>query len=74
MGNGLHWCLDVVFREDDSRVRMGHGPTNLAIINRFAPSLVKQDRSWKAGVKASRKRWMQLMRTSSICSGYEILM
>lgn len=54
--NGLHWCLDVAFREDDSRVRKGHGPTNLAIINRFALSLVKQDPLRKVGVKASRKR------------------
>jgi predicted transposase YbfD/YdcC len=54
--NGLHWCLDVAFREDDSRVRKGHGPTNLAIINRFALSLIKQDPSRKLGVKASRKR------------------
>ena len=54
--NGLHWCLDVAFREDDSRVRKGHGPTNLAIINRFALSLVKQDPSRKIGVKACRKR------------------
>jgi predicted transposase YbfD/YdcC len=54
--NSLHWCLDVAFREDDSRVRKGHGPTNLAIINRFALSLIKQDPSRKIGVKACRKR------------------
>ena len=54
--NSLHWCLDVAFREDDSRVRKGHGPTNLAIINRFALSLIKQDPFRKIGVKASRKR------------------
>jgi predicted transposase YbfD/YdcC len=54
--NGLHWCLDVAFREDDSRVRKGHGPANLAIINRFALSLIKQDPFRKVGVKASRKR------------------
>jgi predicted transposase YbfD/YdcC len=54
--NSLHWCLDVAFREDDSRVRKGHGPTNLAIINRFALSLIKQDPFRKTGVKASRKR------------------
>jgi len=54
--NGLHWCLDIAFREDDSRVRKGHGATNLAIIRRFALSLVKQDPLRKIGVKASRKR------------------
>jgi predicted transposase YbfD/YdcC len=54
--NGLHWCLDISFREDDSRVRSGHGPENLAIIRRFALSLIKQDPHRKIGVKASRKR------------------
>jgi predicted transposase YbfD/YdcC len=54
--NGLHWCLDISFREDDCRVRSGHAPENLAIIRRFALSLIKQDPQRKIGVKASRKR------------------
>ena len=54
--NSLHWCLDVAFREDDNRVRKGHGPANLAILNRFALSLIKQDPSGKIGVRACRKR------------------
>ncbi len=54
--NALHWCLDVAFHEDDNRVRKGHGPANLAIINRFALSLIKQDPSRKVGVKVCRKR------------------
>jgi len=54
--NGLHWCLDVAFREDDSRIRKGHAPTNMAIINRFGVCLIKQDPSRKIGVKACRKR------------------
>ena len=28
--NSLHWVLDVAFREDDSRVRVGNAPENLA--------------------------------------------
>jgi predicted transposase YbfD/YdcC len=54
--NSLHWCLDIAFREDDSRVRKGNGATNLAIIRRFVLSLVKQDPLRKVGVKASRKQ------------------
>ncbi len=54
--NSLHWCLDISFREDDSRVRNGHAPENLAIIRRFALSLIKQDPQRKIGIKASRKR------------------
>ena len=37
--NGLHWVLDVVFREDDSRVRAGHAEANLAMIRKVAVSL-----------------------------------
>ena len=54
--NSLHWCLDIAFREDDSRARLGNESENLAILHRFALSLIKQDRSRKSGVKASRKR------------------
>ena len=39
--NGLHWILDVVFREDDSRKRAGHAGANLAMIRRVAVSLLK---------------------------------
>ena len=54
--NGLHWSLDIAFREDESRIRIGHAATNLGIIRHFALNLIKQDKSRKVGVKASRKR------------------
>ena len=40
--NGLHWVLDVVFREDRSRVREGNAGTNLAMIRRVAASLLSR--------------------------------
>jgi predicted transposase YbfD/YdcC len=40
--NGLHWVLDVVFREDRSRVRQGNAGSNLAMIRRVAVSLLKR--------------------------------
>jgi len=40
--NGLHWILDVVFHEDDSRVRAGHAGANLAMIRKVAVSLLKR--------------------------------
>jgi predicted transposase YbfD/YdcC len=40
--NGLHWVLDVVFREDDSRVRQGNAGVNLAMLRRVAVSLLKR--------------------------------
>ena len=38
--NGLHWVLDVVFREDRSRIRRENAGTNLAMIRRVAVSLL----------------------------------
>lgn len=40
--NGLHWLLDVVFREDDSRKRAGHAGANLAMIRKVAVSLLRR--------------------------------
>jgi len=40
--NGLHWVLDVVFREDDSRVRAGHAGENLAMVRRVAVALLRR--------------------------------
>ena len=53
--NSLHWVLDVAFREDDSRVRVDHGPENFAILRRLALNLLKQDTSLKIGIKGKRK-------------------
>jgi predicted transposase YbfD/YdcC len=41
--NGLHWVLDVAFREDDNRTRAGHAGSNLGLVRRLALSLLKQD-------------------------------
>jgi len=40
--NTLHWCLDVTFREDESRVRNRILADNVAWLKRFAISLLKQ--------------------------------
>jgi predicted transposase YbfD/YdcC len=42
IANGLHGVLDVVFREDDSRVREGNAGANLAMRRRVAVSLLKR--------------------------------
>lgn len=39
--NGLHWVLDVVFNEDQSRLRKGHGAHNMAVVRHFALNLVR---------------------------------
>jgi hypothetical protein len=40
--NGCHWTLDVTFREDESRIRAKHLRENMAWMNRFGLSLLKQ--------------------------------
>jgi hypothetical protein len=53
--NGLHWVLDVAFREDDSRTRAGHGGAYLAMVRRVAVSLLA-----RAGSRGSiQTRWLK---------------
>jgi len=40
--NGVHWVLDVVFREDESRVRRDHGGTNLSVLRRLGLNLLRE--------------------------------
>jgi len=43
--NGLHWVLDVIFREDDSRLQDPTAAENLGMLRRVAASLLRQDPS-----------------------------
>jgi len=54
--NSLHWVLDVAFREDESRIRIGHAAENFSIVRRIALNLIKQEQSLKIGIKAKRLR------------------
>ena len=40
--NNFHWALDVVFGEDDARLRVLNGAENFAILRRFALNLLKR--------------------------------
>jgi predicted transposase YbfD/YdcC len=51
----LHWTLDVSFKEDLSRVRMGHAAENLATVRRIALNLLKQEKTHKNGITCKRK-------------------
>jgi len=53
--NGLHWVLDVVFREDARRVYDRTAAENVAFLNRLALSLLRGDAS-KGSMKVKRKR------------------
>jgi hypothetical protein len=49
--NKLHWSLNVSFNEDNSRVRTGHVPENLALIRKIALNLLRQNKTKKCGAK-----------------------
>lgn len=52
--NNLHWTLDVIFNEDRSRLRIGHGAKNMAVVRHFALNLVRQIAD-KRSIKRRRK-------------------
>ncbi len=50
----LHWVLDMAFREDECRLRTGHGAQNFAMLRHLALSLLKQEKSCKDGIQSKR--------------------
>ncbi len=50
----LHWVLDVIFKEDQSRLRRGHGAQNMALVRRLAFNMVRAGRG-KRSIKTARK-------------------
>jgi predicted transposase YbfD/YdcC len=52
--NRLHWVLDVVFNDDQSRLRKGHGAKNMAVVRHFAINLVRSAAD-KKSIKLRRK-------------------
>src|SRR4051812_4765930 len=53
--NRLHWVLDVVFRDDLSRLRTGHAPENMAVVRHMAMNLLCQAAP-STSLKNRRKR------------------
>ena len=52
--NQLHWSIDVVFGEDKSRIRTGHGAENFATMRRQTLGLLKKDTSLKKSIRLKR--------------------
>ena len=53
--NQVHWILDVVFNEDQHRIRKGNGAENFSRLNRIGLNLLKADKTRKASIRAKRK-------------------
>jgi predicted transposase YbfD/YdcC len=52
--NRLHWVLDVIFREDLSRLRTGNGPQNMATVRHMVMNLLRSAKPGKS-LKVRRK-------------------
>lgn len=53
--NSLHWCLDVVFADDQMRARTGHAAHNFAVLRHITLNLIRLDPvKRKGGIKARR--------------------
>jgi predicted transposase YbfD/YdcC len=53
--NGLHYVLDISFRDDDSRIRKGNAPENIAIIKHAALNLLQKSKKPRESIKGLRK-------------------
>ena len=52
--NKLHWVLDVAYREDGARNRIGHSAENLSTLRRISLNILKNDKTAKLGIKSKR--------------------
>ena len=52
--NSLHWVMDMVFRDDESRVRNDHAPANFTTIKHMALNLLRRPSS-KQSLRGRRK-------------------
>jgi predicted transposase YbfD/YdcC len=54
--NNLHWQLDVSFREDERRIRKGHGAENFSRLCRIALNLLKSEKTAAVGILIKRQK------------------
>ena len=52
--NSLHWVMDMIFRDDECRVRTDHAPANFTTIKHMALNLIRRA-SGKHSLRARRK-------------------
>lgn len=52
--NSLHWVLDIAFREDESRIRIGHAQENFALLRKISFNILKRETNLKIGMKGKR--------------------
>jgi predicted transposase YbfD/YdcC len=64
--NALHWVLDVIYREDECRIRTRNGPANFATIRHMTLNLLQRTKTAKKksirvkrGLAALDERFLQ---------------
>ena len=60
--NNLHWILDMVFREDESRARADNSAENFNVIRQIAFNILKSEKTFKGGI--TDKQFKCLLDTS----------
>jgi predicted transposase YbfD/YdcC len=68
--NGLHYVLDVTFREDDCRIRKDNGPRNFAVFRRAALALVRSNMASAGDPKITTCR--QAVRMAALNPAYAV--
>jgi predicted transposase YbfD/YdcC len=53
--NTLHWVLDIRFKDDESRIRKGNAPQNIAIVKHMALNLLQKAKGKRDSIKQLRK-------------------
>ena len=72
--NSLHWVLDMVFREDESRARADNSAENLNVIRQMAFNILKCETSFKGGISDKQfnclldERYLEKVLRTWICS------
>jgi predicted transposase YbfD/YdcC len=52
--NKVHWVMDVVFREDQSRARTGYAAENLATLRRLALNMLRKEKTKRRGIRGKQ--------------------
>ena len=52
--NSCHWILDVVWNEDNSRIRKGNAAENVALLRKLALNILKADTTLKDTIRGKR--------------------
>jgi predicted transposase YbfD/YdcC len=72
--NSLHWVLDMVFREDESRARADNSAENLNVFRQMAFNILKCETSFKGGISDKQfnclldERYLEKVVRAWICS------